>query len=648
MPGWERWEDSFQEYSDGIVWPGRPFLSDSNLAHHVKALRRKLGDDSLIKTAVGEGYYLTVPVTVVPDCGDGPSPGIPLRDPTFTRRRTVSITALILGVLIAVGFLQPRGNGLHATGYLALTNDGRPKRGPLLSDGHRLIFMEQIEGKWMAVSVPISGGDASILDIPLSIARIHDVATDGSALLLSTYEGASTKLWSWPLTGGVPQIVSNECGDAGWAPDRRMIACGENTSLVIASSGAIRTKAVGSQFARVLNPRWSPDGARISFTLQDPKNVTGSLWTADGRGKKWERIAQTSASGDDQADGAWTADGQYFVFEAGSTQRHDLWVIPRADRSWGSYFGTAARVTNGPLNWKWPIPAKGRSQIFAFGESLRGELVRFDLKSGIWNAYLGGIAAYQIDFSRDGKWMTYSRYPEHTIWKAKADGSERVQLTTQEYEAHQPHWSPDGHRIAFMARKPGRSWRVMTLEVANGAVDEPIPEGEEQGVPTWSSDGHSLVFGELLFVKDPASMAIRIFNRQTGRLSVLPESTHLSTPRWSPDGNYVSALSADGTTLLSSRCCWSEWKTILGKGERLDDPMWSPDSKYIFLMGRLGSSRPQLLKVAVPDGRLQHIADITDFPTTNEHWFGLAPDGSTLALKGVRLQEIYALDCKLP
>ena len=124
-----------------------------------------------------------------------------------------------------------------------------------------------------------------------------------------------------------------------------------------------------------------------------------------------------------------------------------------------------------------------------------------------------------------------------SAWHAKADGSDRIQLTPDAYEAHQPHWSPDGSRIAFMARKPGKPWRIVILDVASGATEEPIPEGGEQGVPTWSKDGHSLVFGELLFVKDPTSMRIHFFDEQTPRVSELPGSEKLMdaamVARWS-------------------------------------------------------------------------------------------------------------------
>ncbi|MGI8741265.1 MAG: hypothetical protein ACR2NN_01595 [Bryobacteraceae bacterium] len=65
-------------------------------------------------------------------------------------------------------------------------------------------------------------------------------------------------------------------------------------------------------------------------------------------------------------------------------------------------------------------------------------------------------------------------------------------------------------------------------------------------------------------------------------------------------------------------------------------------------MHRAGSQRLQLLQVSVPKGHVTRIADVEDFPRTSEQWFGLAPDGSALGLRGIRVQEIYSIECTLP
>ena len=57
----------------------------------------------------------------------------------------------------------------------------------------------------------------------------------------------------------------------------------------------------------------------------------------------------------------------------------------------------------------------------------------------------------QVDpnFSADGKWVAYISYPDHTLWRSRSDGSERMQLTYPPMEVAFPFISPDGTKVAF-------------------------------------------------------------------------------------------------------------------------------------------------------------------------------------------------------
>ncbi len=37
--------------------------------------------------------------------------------------------------------------------------------------------------------------------------------------------------------------------------------------------------------------------------------------------------------------------------------------------------------------------------------------------------------AFQLEFARDGKWITYIAPPGESVWRAREDGSEAIQLT---------------------------------------------------------------------------------------------------------------------------------------------------------------------------------------------------------------------------
>lgn len=88
-----------------------------------------------------------------------------------------------------------------------------------------------------------------------------------------------------------------------------------------------------------------------------------------------------------------------------------------------------------------------------------GELTRYDLPTGMLTPYFGGISAEYLDFSKDGKWVTYVSYPEGTLWRSRVDGSERLQLSYPPLYALIPRWSPDGKQIAFMDATPSKPFK---------------------------------------------------------------------------------------------------------------------------------------------------------------------------------------------
>ena len=70
---------------------------------------------------------------------------------------------------------------------------------------------------------------------------------------------------------------------------------------------------------------------------------------------------------------------------------------------------------------------------------------------------MSGISADGVDFSRDGQWVTYIQYPEGSLWRSRADGSERLQFTFPPMQVGLPRWSPDGKQIVFTAMLPGKA-----------------------------------------------------------------------------------------------------------------------------------------------------------------------------------------------
>ena len=107
------------------------------------------------------------------------------------------------------------------------------------------------------------------------------------------------------------------------------------------------------------------------------------------------------------------------------------------------------------------------------GQQLRGELQRFDVRTGQFVPYLGGISADFVDFSRDGQWVCYVAYPEGTLWRSLVDGGDRLQLTFPPMEAMVPKWSPDGSEIAFYGIGAGERQGLYVI-AASGGTAKPV------------------------------------------------------------------------------------------------------------------------------------------------------------------------------
>src|SRR5438477_4495981 len=152
-------------------------------------------------------------------------------------------------------------------------------------------------------------------------------------------------------------------------------------------------------------------------------------------------------------------------------------------------------VTTGPMNFYAPLPSTDGKKLYVLGEQPRGELVRYDPKSGQFVPILSGISAQGVDYSRNGEWVAYVSYPDGTLWRCKADGSQRLQLTFSPMRTAWPRWSPEGKRIAFTATSPGKPWKIHLISSDGGNPQEVLPTDRDESQPNWSPDGNLLVFG---------------------------------------------------------------------------------------------------------------------------------------------------------
>ena len=184
--------------------------------------------------------------------------------------------------------------------------------------------------------------------------------------------------------------------------------------------------------------------------------------------------------------------------------------------------------------------------------------------------------------------------------------------------------------------RPRDKWRVMVLEIATGRGFEAAPGDGDQGVPTWVDDYH-LIFGDWPTGNPQQIMRLHVLDLRERKTSLLAGSEKLWTARCSPDGRLLAALSQDSKTLFISEYGSPDWRQVLS-GNSLDDLAWAADAKSLFLM-----RDRELVRVGASASHFEKIATLRDFSFAREQWFGLAPDGTPLALRAARGQEIYSI-----
>jgi Tol biopolymer transport system component len=286
------------------------------------------------------------------------------------------------------------------------------------------------------------------------------------------------------------------------------------------------------------------------------------------------------------------------------------------------------------------------------GFTSRGEVQKYDSKSRRFVPYLAGIAAEGLSFSRDGQRAAFVTVPDGRLWQSKVDGTQKVQMTLAPMRAAMPRWSPDGKKIAFMGSMPAKAWKIYMVAADGSSLHQMTSGDDNDGDPNWSPDGKQIVFGgepDLAQGQGQQSKTdIQILTLASGQLSTIPGPEALFSPRWSPDGRYIAAQSADSTRLLLYDFQTQKWQDFAHVNAGYFN--WSHDGKYIYVT--TGDQQAAFGRIAVPAGRalevLAGLKDVRFFVGSFGTWSGIAPDDSLLVLRDTSADEIFALELQSP
>ncbi len=227
---------------------------------------------------------------------------------------------------------------------------------------------------------------------------------------------------------------------------------------------------------------------------------------------------------------AWSSDGRRIACVVGDMFAYNLWLVERDGSN-------PRNVTNeAKMKISWPSWSPDGSKIAYVGDA------------GVES---GGGRSYGLS----------------NLWVVHADGSGKRQITTMDGEIHPPAWSPDSRRLLF-AFKPVKSrdqnvrmmgspdvWRVN----ADGSDARNLTNNsgkDENYWPSWSPDGSRIA---LVARKNGGPCSIYVMDQDGSNVKALLEpkwGPEYSRVHWSPDGSRlmfqdgrdkIMVMNADGT-----------------------------------------------------------------------------------------------------
>lgn len=195
---------------------------------------------------------------------------------------------------------------------------------------------------------------------------------------------------------------------------------------------------------------WSPDGNQFAYYYKYDDRKTWSIHTMNVDGTDRKRLTHAKNKWDSAP--SWSPDGKKIAFAR---------TYKNAEEQW--------------YNEIWMMNADGSEQT--------------QVKS------LKGSGPY---FTPDGRIVFYSDYVngKSEICIANADGTNLVNLTSNEVHDWHPDVSPDGTQIAYMSKVDG-DFEIYVMNIDGSGQKRLTYNDQDNWYPSWSPDGLKIIFSSV-------------------------------------------------------------------------------------------------------------------------------------------------------
>jgi Tol biopolymer transport system component/DNA-binding winged helix-turn-helix (wHTH) protein len=440
------------------LWPDTFVDVDHNLNSAINRIREVLGDSAesprFVETVPRRGYRFLIPVE------KSASPR-GFGEKTTIRAQWIALGSAALlflsGIAIWGVSRKAKESGLLSGEAAPLTALPGFHAYPAFSpDGNQVAFVIEGEGRQPGIYTAIVGGEKALRLTSDAGDSSPTWSPDGGRVAFTRYspDNHSLSVTVIPALGGserklytFPYRPPDSTEWVNWSPSGDFLAFAENRRVQLLSTADYTTQPLTSPPDRSFDyaPTFSPDGTKVAF-VRGTAGANDDLFVVPIKGGEPKRLTFDRCA--IYSPSAWTPDGREIVFASSRRGLHNLWRIPVS----GGTPKTITRVVTATH------PSISRKGDLVYLQQLSNDNIwRLGLKDEL---HVQGPATPLISakwqntqphFSPDGKRIAFesdrSGYSE--IWTCDSDGSNCGQLTSLKGSARTAHWSPDGRQIAF-------------------------------------------------------------------------------------------------------------------------------------------------------------------------------------------------------
>ncbi|MFV2071582.1 MAG: protein kinase [Thermoanaerobaculales bacterium] len=544
------------------------------------------------------------------------------------RRRRIAIRAgAAAGVALTIGLLAGALAGRFRTEPLRpdpgrwavrklLESVGKLQGVGWSPDGKELVVAQIDVGRSEVLAVDASSGAVRTLVAsgPGETLGKSVFSPDGKALLVHVIADGRPELRVIPAVGGRATATIEGADGGSWNDAETVLFSKEDGqgrrelwsySLSRGEAMLVRTAENGRSWCSVM-PR--PGGGFA--LLAGPANIPNSLWVASGVGEP----ARNWLTGGKKLLGVgWAPSGRSLVASVEGrlvrvTAKGAAPLVPRLERLLS------------------PALAPEGSRLAVIKRMETNDIISVDADGDGWSCLLcqvpnSGWGSIDVDGV-----IAYRRYVagNATIFLRERSGVE-VALTEAAEDASCPSFSPDGGRVAYLARSPDGALELRVVSRTGGQPVTLASGVEASEYPSWSPDGRLLTFAA------GSPITVRVVSAAGGQVRVLTPNGG-DYPQWSPDGRWIaySVWTEDsdpdqGAWVVPSK--GGDPRHIGSEPTRL---VWSIDGERLWQLRRVGDEI-ELWEAAegVWEWRRRSVLDLGRPPATHMEHLPLTVDPTT-------------------